>query len=284
MIKNELIYTASNGIDVRYKYKQGKYDFKHLIFVFSGFLNKEPGNYDFINAMNDCPADIIWIGDHFNNNYAYYLCYNMDFSIEDAVTEFIHNKIAELDMEPHQITVTGFSKGGSAALYYGLKQGFRNIVVSVPQIKIGSYLMNNWSEVAKAVMGNNYTPIDVQFLDKQIIRLLKQEQKFDRNIYLLTSEADIQYKTEIEPYLADFNQYSNFNLLKTYSNFVREHNQVTSHHTALLLSIYYALASEAVPRYANGRVNFFGKLPTSPVLQIPLSSLPMMQKIGRAHV
>lgn len=272
-MKTEQIYTAKNGIDVRYKYKKSKYDFKHLIIVFSGFLNKEPGNYDFINALNECPADVLWIGDHFNDSYAYYLCEDMDFSIETAVTEFIYHKIQELGLDVTNVTTTGFSKGGSAALYYGLKLKFNNIVVSVPQLKIGSYLKNNWSHVAEKVMGEHYTSIEVSTLDKLIVQLLKTETKFDRNLYLLTSEADIQYKTEIEPYLDDFERYNNFNLLKTYSNFVREHNQVTSHHTALLLSIYYALASEAVPRFSEGKVNFFGKLPT-----------PTRQKSGEPYV
>ncbi len=83
--------------------------------------------------------------------------------------------------------------------------------------------------------------------------------------YSVTSEYDIQYQGEILPYLDDFAKYDNFNLLKTYSTFVREHNQVTSHHTALLLGIYYSLASEAVPRFGN--VNFFGSQPTpSPMI------------------
>lgn len=272
-MKNEQIYKAQNGIEVRYKHKKSKYDFKHLIIVFSGFLNKDPGNYDFINALNDCPADVLWIGDNFNGSYAYYLCADMDFGIEVAVTEFIHHKIQELGLSLDNVTATGFSKGGSSALYYGLKLKLNNIVVSVPQINIGSYLKNYWSHVADKVMGEKYTSIEVSTLDKLIVQLLKTETKFDRNIYLLTSEADMQYKTEIEPYLNDFARYRNFNLLKTYSNFVREHNQVTSHHTALLLSIYYALASEAVPRYSEGSVNFFGKLPT-----------PTRQKSGEPYV
>ena len=70
---NEQIFTASNGIEVIYRHKPSKYDFKHLIIVFSGFLNATPGNYDFINAMTDCPADVIWINDNFQGMYTYYL-------------------------------------------------------------------------------------------------------------------------------------------------------------------------------------------------------------------
>lgn len=259
----ELIYKASNGISVIYKQKKNKFDFKHLIFVFSGFLNRTPGNYDFGNALNDCPANVIWINDNFSGMYTYYLCMNMDFAVEDAVTEFIYHKINELNLTFDNVTVTGFSKGGAAALYYGLKLPVANIVTTVPQTKIGSYVAKNWVHVAEHMMGK-ITPTRIAHLDKLIIQKLKQDKKLDRNIYLLTSVVDIQYSTEIEPILDDLRKYANFNLLKTYSCFAREHNQITSHHTALLLGIYYVLSSEATPRFNNGEVNFFGIQPLPP--------------------
>lgn len=260
----EQTYIASNGTKVTYKYKKRKYDFNHIIFVFSGFLNAKPGNYDFANALNDCPCDVVWICDNFEDMYAYYLCIGMDFKVENAVSEFIRYMLDELGLDIHQATVTGFSKGGSAALYYGLKLNFPNIVTTVPQLHIGSYVNNNWKITAEHMMGKDHcSTINIAYLDKLLPRLLKQDKNLDKNIYLLTSEADIQYKPEIEPYLNDFSKYKNFNLLKTYSAFVRQHNQVTAHHTALLLSIYYALASESVPRYSNGQVNFFGSQPHS---------------------
>lgn len=259
---NEQIFTASNGIEVIYRHKPSKYDFRHLIVVFSGFLNAKPGNYDFINALTDCPADVIWINDNFKDMYTYYLCIDMDFKVKEAVQEFIHFQINKLNMPFENVTFTGFSKGGSAALYHALSMSIKNIVVTVPQLHIGSYVHQNWKTAAAHMMGGHYQQAQIAHIDKLIVNLLKKERDFDKNIYLLTSEADIQYSTEIHPHLDDFKKYRNFNLLKTYSAFVREHNQVTSHHTALLLGIYYALASEAVPRFNQGEVNFFGTQPT----------------------
>lgn len=258
---NEQIFTASNGIEVIYRHKPSKYDFKHLIVVFSGFLNATPGNYDFINALTDCPADVIWINDNFQGMYTYYLCIDMDFRVKEAVQEFIQSQIDQRNLSPENVTFTGFSKGGSAALYHALSMNIKNIVVTVPQLHIGNYVDNFWKSVATHMMGKNYQKAQIDYLDKLIVNLLKKDQDLDKNIYLLTSEADIQFPTEIQPHLDDFRKYRNFNLLKTYSAFVREHNQVTSHHTALLLGIYYALASEATPRFNQGEVNFFGTQP-----------------------
>ena len=260
-MSEEKVYIATNGVKVIYKQKPRKYDFHHVIFVFSGFLHAKPGNYDFANALNDCPCDVIWICDNFEDMYTYYLCVDMDFKVEQAVIEFMFFKLQELGLTLSKSTVTGFSKGGSSALYYGLKLNVPNIVTTVPQMHIGSYVHNYWNHVAKHMMGDNYGVINQNYLDKLLPRLLKQDAHLDKNIYLLTSEADMQYEPEIAPYLKDFSKYKNFNLLKTYSAFVREHNQVTGHHTALLLGIYYALASEAVPRYCDGAVNFFGSQP-----------------------
>lgn len=259
----ENIYQSSTGLPVYYKQKAGKFDFKHVIFVFSGFLNAKPGNYDFGNALNDCPAHVIWINDNFKGMYAYYLCINMDFSVEDAVTEFINHKVEELNLSFENVTLTGFSKGGAAALYYGLKLSVANIVTTVPQSRIGSYVEKYWVNVAEHMMGK-VTPTRVSHLDKLIIQQLKKAKNLNKNIYLLTSESDAQYYTEIVPLLEDLKKFTNFNLLKTYSCFAREHNQITSHHTALLLGIYYSLASEAIPRFGNGGVNFFGTQPLPP--------------------
>ncbi|WP_443091309.1 hypothetical protein ACTUM7_00890 [Basfia succiniciproducens] len=255
---SEQTYVASNGMPVIYKHQKSKFDFKHVIFVFSGFLNAKPGNYDFAKALEYCPADVIWISDDFKDMYTYYLCINMDFSVESAVKEFIHNKIQELNLSYENVTVTGFSKGGSAALYYGAKLPVANVVATVPQTKVGSYAEKNWKHVGEHMMGR-ITPAKVAYLDKLIIKALLEDENRDKNIYLLTSESDMQYTGEILPVLGPLRKYSNFNLMKTYSAFVREHNQVTSHHTALLLGIYYSLASEATPRFNQGEVNFFGK-------------------------
>lgn len=256
-MKDNLSYLAKNGVEVKYIRKNSKYDYHHILFVFSGFGGEEPKQIDFINALNDFPGEVVWILDNFYGNYSYYLCNNMNFDIEIAVSEFIDQVVGGC-YESNQITFSGFSKGGSAALYFALKHDIKNVVVTVPQSKIGSYVKNNWPKVAISMMGENYSKSRVDYLDRFIVEKIKKDKLLDRNIYLLTSEADIQYKEEVYPLLDDLKKYQNFNLLMTHSAFIREHNQVTSHHVPLLLSIFYALASEATPIFKD--VHFFGKV------------------------
>lgn len=256
---NEQVFVSSNEVEVIYRHQVSKYDFNHIIFVFSGFHRGWPGNYDFLKAFKDCPCDVVWINDKFDDMYSYYLCVDMDFRVEVAITEFMTNFIEKKKLKPQNVTVTGYSKGGSAALYYGLKLDIDNIVATVPQIYIGDYIDNNWQHVAEHMLGKDYSKFKIRFLDNLLPQMLIKDKKIDRNIYLLTSEVDEQYPLHILPNLYHFEKYTNFNLLKTHSLFVRQHSHVTSHHTALLLSIYYALASEAVPRFNNGAVDFFGR-------------------------
>lgn len=260
---DEQVFLADNGVEVKYKHKHSKYDFKHLIIVFSGFLKTTPGNYDFVNALNDCPCNVIWISDNFEGMYSYYLANDMDFKIEIAITEFINKIIYNNELTLKDVTVTGFSKGGSAALYYGIKLNISNIVVTVPQIYIGTYLDSNWKLTARNIMGVDYNKTKIHYFNNLIPNLLKKDFDINKNIYLLTSEEDEQYEEHIVPNLNELSKYNNFNLIKTYSLFVRQHNQVTAHHTAILLSIYYALASEAIPRFNHGQVNFFGSQPVA---------------------
>lgn len=129
-----------NGIDIIHRMKDRKYDNQHLIVVFSGFGANGFFTYDFENALSECPANIIWIKDDFNSCCSYYCSLDNDLSISDSIFNFIELKLNELSLEREQCTLIGFSKGGFASLYFGVKYGFKNIISTVPQFNIGTYV------------------------------------------------------------------------------------------------------------------------------------------------
>lgn len=244
-----------NGIDIIFKFKQKKYDTKHLIVVFSGFGGSGEFTYDMERALQEVQANILWIKDDFFGHCSYYICHEMDFKIREAVHSFILKYLNELSLDKENCTLAGFSKGGSAALYFGLNFNFPNIVATVPQFHIGSYVAKNWKVPAKHML-MDINEKNIRILDSLLPSVLKKDKFWDKNIYLLSSPADIQYETEIAPYLVDFMKYKNFNFFFSKSQLVRAHNQVTAHHVPLLLSIFYSLSSGAVPRY--GYVELLG--------------------------
>lgn len=71
-----------NGVQIKYRYKKRKYDTQHMIFIFSGFGGAGMFTWDFANALQDCPAHVVWIKDDFHNACTYYLCHNNDFYVE----------------------------------------------------------------------------------------------------------------------------------------------------------------------------------------------------------
>ncbi|MEB7557578.1 accessory Sec system protein Asp2 [Kluyvera cryocrescens] len=237
-----------DGIDIIYKIKNRKYDNNHLVVVFSGFGDGRFFTYDFINALSDSPATILWIKDDFFSMCSYYICRGLDFSIETAVYKFIYEMMLELHIDKNNCTLAGFSKGGTAALYFGAKYNFKNIIATVPQFNIGDYIRSDWPDVAKHMM-SEVSLRNTLLLNSLLRDVLDKDENLDKNIYLLTSIADLQYKTEIKPNLLYFIKYRNFNLFYAKSLLVTEHNQVTSYHVPLILGIINSLAQGAVPSY-----------------------------------
>lgn len=258
-------FEASNGITLHYTMRDHYYDFNHTLLVFSGFprsdaLARPLGDYDFGRALRDYPGRIVWIDDFFNDAYGYYIASGGGLDPADAVQEFIAYLREEYDLSSGDFTATGFSKGGSAALYHGIRAGIRNIVITVPQIRIGSYVHEAWPKVAPSMMGEGYSEDDCARLDAVIPNLVCDVEDKNRHIYLLTSRVDPQFEEEIVPILPSLEEYSGFHLIETASAFVRRHNEVTRHHTSLLLGLYYLLANELVPTFDGALLKFEGRV------------------------
>lgn len=236
-----------NGIEITFMQQHKKHDTKHLVVIMSGFGAGEM-HYDFPNALVNCPSEIIWIKDCFDDHCSYYLCRNMNFDVEQAVIDFIDLKLSELRLDRDHCTVAGFSKGGSAALYFGIKYNFKSTISVVPQFYIGSYVNQKWAAPAKNMMGE-ITEEKIKHLDSVIPEMLKNDTNLDKNIYLITSTGDYQYEQEILPNIQYLEKYSNFNLLVSNSLLISEHVHVTPNNIPLILSLFYSLSAGAIPTF-----------------------------------
>ena len=241
---------------VNYYFKPANQDRRHLIVVFSGFAT----DYDFFGTTSQgCRSNILWIKDDFKGRNSYYLCENFQFNIEKAVISLIEKTKKNLSLNNSQCTLLGFSKGGSAALYYGLKYGFKNIISSCPQLLIGSYVRDNWVKAANFMIGSDSISERINSLDKLIPELLNSDNITDSNIYLITSPDDTQYKNQIEPFLPMFWGSQNFNLIYTSSQLAWQHSRVSRYNIPIILSILYAHAEGIIPKFGtvkNGSVTY----------------------------
>ncbi|MFB7301193.1 hypothetical protein [Streptomyces rubiginosohelvolus] len=251
-----------NGIDasgtypVEYRFSHATKGSRHLVVVFANF--SVPGDYGWSNGVLDkVRANVLWIRDRFHGKNSYYLCKGMDFGLEQSVAGLISNVLRSLDLTPDQCTMWGGSKGGSAALYFGLKYGYRNVVAIVPQFRIGTYILK-YPSVAAHIMGE-VTEENTRAVDDVIANLVRAGANRQANIYVLSSPQDEQYPDQVEPFLPLFAGYENFNFIFSDSPHISDHARVTSRNVPMLMGLLNFLIDGVAPRL--GFVRNGGEIP-----------------------
>lgn len=234
-----------HNVDITYCYRKGKYDCRHLVVIFSGFGMHSNFTYDFKGkSLDNVPSHILWIKDLFYGNSCYYLCHKMDFSVERAINDFILNfcRMNFLDLE--NITLVGGSKGGTAALYFGIKYEYKNIISSAPQISIGSFINKKHKDIASHMLTCDNDVCKLDFLIEKEISVAKN---LDKNIYLFSSPVD-QHENCIQVH-GLLKKFKNFNHIVTNSLCCQQHNQITSYNLPLILSIILSHSQRIYPRF-----------------------------------
>ncbi|MEB8343055.1 hypothetical protein [Streptomyces endophyticus] len=246
---------TSGGHPVEYRFAHAEKGNRHLVVVFANFAAHQ--DYGWSNGVFDkLRANILWIRDKFDGNRTYYLCKGMDFSVEQSVITLISNVMKSLDLTPDSVTMWGGSKGGSAALYFGLKYGFRNIVAITPQFAIGSYVRDVHPGVARFMLGEAVPEENVRMVDALIPELVASGAGRAANIYLMSAAQDEQYATQIEPYLRLFGSYENFNFVFSDSPHIADHTQVAGRNVPVLMGIANMLIDGIAPRMGVVRNGF----------------------------
>ncbi|NKX56475.1 hypothetical protein [Arthrobacter mobilis] len=250
MAEQELDF-VSGGVVVQYKRRAARQDRRHLVVMFAGIRPLDSYEFDG-RASRDSQAHWLWLKDKFDGQHAYYLCRNLDFGIERAVIALIDGELERLGLTRSQCTLAGFSKGGFAALYLGIKYGFRNIVASAPQVYVGTHTRTNRPKIFAHLSGGGGDREQV-LLDSLVPDAVAADQETDRNIYLFSSPQDQFHQAQIVPALPMFAKYANFNYIETDSDLVNEHTDVTRYNVPLILATLYALADNVAPRYGTVR-------------------------------
>lgn len=110
-----------------------------LIIVFSGF-SPVGARYNYVKTLFKIKTNKLFILDNFgeNNMGSYYLGKNNSFSEEKITIELIEKVKKESNSK--RLIFIGSSKGGYAALYFGLKLKVDTIICGAPQYLLGDYL------------------------------------------------------------------------------------------------------------------------------------------------
>ncbi|AIY00837.1 hypothetical protein ART_1238 [Arthrobacter sp. PAMC 25486] len=222
----------------------------------SGYRKR--GTFDFEGStVKDLKCDILWIEDWFDDNHSYYIRTASGFDNSIAIQSLIESILKERGLTKNQCTIAGFSKGASGSLYHGLAFDYPNIIAAAPRMNIGSSTRVRHPDVF-ANMTSDGSEEEARELDKIIPDLLENDPNKRRNIYLISSPSDYQYKTEILPFLSLYRAYDNFNYFETASSLVKEHIDVTWYNIPIIISTIVALCEGTHPRYGevyNGDTN-----------------------------
>ncbi|MGC0331414.1 hypothetical protein RKD23_004404 [Streptomyces sp. SAI-170] len=229
---------------VEYQFRAAQGDHRHLLVVFSSVGSK----YGFGGALDSVKCNVLRIRDHFDGAASYYVARNMDFSVSDSIQALIQDFMRRLRVTTEEVTLLGASKGASAALYYGVKYDYKNIIASTPQYFLGSYSKGH-AQLGDAVLGEGQPDENVAVLDAVMKDVLDKDTDLKRNIYLVSSPGDYQYEQEVVHYLPALRAYENFNFLFVESPTVRRHDEVVRQALPSILSIVYSVTEGVAPRW-----------------------------------
>lgn len=179
-----------------------------LITVFSG-MNPKRASYGYINQLNDVKHNRLYILDDFGDDIlgCFYLGTNQQFQVEHAIRCLL-KELGQIHQFERYIFV-GSSKGGYAALNYGIEYPDATIVCAAPQYRLGYYLTYRKSpQLLHIIAGSDPSPEFLDALSRRLAdKLAAAAEGFRGKIYLHYSDVEHTYAGHIQYLLQDLEKY-----------------------------------------------------------------------------
>lgn len=178
--------------NIRYYFEDAKmFNKDKLIVIFSAFSKDKP-KYNYIKSLVGIDCNKLYILDDYGKKGCYYLGLNGNFDVETSVMSLISKMMSKKNVKFSDVIALGSSKGGSAALYYGIKYNFKEVIVGAPQYKIGTYLSDlSIKTYGTDIFGEINEANRIKY-DNLIRKVLSDNT--NTKISILTSDGDNQYK------------------------------------------------------------------------------------------
>lgn len=223
---NEQIY-LNKYKDIKYVFEEGNVNRDYLVIVFSGFAtagSTPPYKYNYIRTLRQIDCHKLFILDNDGPRGSYYLGNNMTFNFEKGVAALIEEKLKQTGVNKENVITVGSSKGGSAALYYGLKYGYGYVVSGAPQVRIADYILRFNEGTAEHMLGSRDNKRNIDRLNEIILEALKLN-KNKTKIFLLSSKNDTLHNSH-SAVLVDSMKMLDFNFDYTEDNSIKNHNEI----------------------------------------------------------
>lgn len=171
-----------------------------LLIIFSAFTG-EKRRYNYVRGLAKCQADRLYILDPWGYKGSYNM-YENGFDYPEKITDALISEIMKKGNYKRVITA-GSSKGGTCAIYFGLKHGVNEIFSGACQYNLGSYLHRKDHEsIFLGMMGENAGDKEAEILNKKIPHCLEKSQGTSTIIHVLYSKKELTYQRQIVDLLA----------------------------------------------------------------------------------
>lgn len=171
-----------------------------LLVVFTSCTKKgQKARYNYIRTLENFKVNKLFILDDFgfDGRGAYYLGKDKDFKIQLDVSSLIDSVSNDLNIKKE--VFIGSSKGGYAALYFGLNRTNSIIISGAPQYRLGNYLsLPSHEEILQYIMGDT-KEYSIDYLNKLLEDKLNSTCNNKNKIYLHYSTEEETFEPEIEP-------------------------------------------------------------------------------------
>lgn len=207
LLENEKSF-GNNQIKYTF-YKPEDLSTKKLLVIFSAIMPKYQYKYNYYHTLKNIDAYQLFLKDDIGEFGNYYIAKNKDMSFQNDVLSLILNTLKKYNIPFENVTLIGSSKGGYAALYYGIKYGFKNVIAGAPQTKLGNFVIDEapHSDVAKVISGSSQEG-DKIYLNNLLYSLDCEITDFS-NYFICIGDKDHHYNGHIKPFLAHIRNYGN---------------------------------------------------------------------------
>jgi len=210
---------------IKYIFEKHK-DSDALVVVFSGFSAVgEPAKYNYMRALQELRVNKLFILDDFGyqNRGGYYLVGReaADESLPDEICRLISRFRGN-----RRLITAGSSKGGSAALLYGVISEAEDIIVGAPQYYIGDYLSTEEHlNILQGICGNTSSD-SIKYLNNVLpSRICSADNKAKPAVYLHCSPQEHTYEEHVKGLLEDLENHG-FRVYGDFDHSYSEHSCV----------------------------------------------------------
>ncbi len=167
-----------------------------LMIVFSAFSTTNIRTYNYVRSLKTLKFDKLYILDVWGYRGSYYLFENGE-SYPKVETMLLINSILS-KKKYRSIYTAGTSKGGTAAIFYGLELNVSMIFAGACQYNLGTYLtLPEHSAIFKGMMGKFAGLKEKNILDSIMPAQLLAHSGSNVVIHLIYSKNEITYEADI---------------------------------------------------------------------------------------